>query len=101
MAAATVRLYGCLTDFLPGPPLSREHTVRFANAAAARDLIESLGPPHVEVELLTVDDQPSGLDARVHDGQRVAAYPAFHSLPVTPEARCTPPPARPIRFVLD
>lgn len=94
MAAATIRLYGCLNDFLPSARRGADAVVTFVSTSTARDLVESLGPPHVEVELVVIDGRVGTLDDVVTNGARLAAYPAFHGLPVEVQ--------RPeLRFVLD
>ncbi|MFL5318687.1 MAG: Mut7-C RNAse domain-containing protein [Myxococcaceae bacterium] len=99
MPSATVRLYGCLNDFLASsaPP---EQVATFSGSPAVRDLLESLGPPHVEIELLLIDGEPKPFSSRVNDGARVAAYPAFHGIDVPKELLATPP-IKDVRFLLD
>lgn len=101
MAAATVRFYGALTDFLPPERRSAPLLARFDGEPAVRDVIESLGVPHVEVELLLIDGVPSAFSARVRDGARVAAYPAFSGIEVPEPLLATPRLDGEPRFVLD
>jgi uncharacterized protein len=100
--AVTVRLYGALQDFLaPAQRGAGELTHRFTGSPSVKDLLESLGPPHPELDLVLLDGQPVGLEARVEDGSRIAAYPAFSQLEVPAAQRVGPPlPERP-RFVVD
>ncbi|WP_224368017.1 Mut7-C ubiquitin/RNAse domain-containing protein [Hyalangium versicolor] len=96
-----VRLYGALNDFLPADRRGAEFIHTFAGTPSVKDLLESLGPPHPEVDVILVDDQAVDFSHRVADGSRVAAYPAFHSLDVTPVTRVgLPLPSEP-RFALD
>src|SRR5437763_2426862 len=99
MPSATVRLYGCLNDSRPGSP-ALEQVTGFSGTPAVRDVLESLGPPHVEIELVLVDGEPKPFSARVTDGARVAAYPAFHGIDVPKELLATPP-IKDVRFLLD
>jgi uncharacterized protein with PIN domain len=96
-----VRLYGALNDFLPPERRGAEFLHTFAGTPSVKDLIESLGPPHPEVDIILVDGEAVGFAHRVEDGTRVAAYPAFHSLDVTPVTRVgLPLPLEPC-FALD
>lgn len=97
----TVRFYGALNDFLPPERRGAELTHALQGRPSVKDLIESLGPPHPEVDVVLVDGEAVDFAHRVAPGSRVAVYPAFHSLDVAPVLRVGPSlPERP-RFVLD
>ena len=66
-----------------------------------KDVIESLGVPHTEVDLILVNGASVGFDYLVRDGDRVSVYPVFESLDITPLVRVRPQPLRETRFVLD
>jgi AbrB family looped-hinge helix DNA binding protein len=57
--------------------------------------------PHTEVELIVVNGVSVEFSYVVHDGDRVAVYPVFESLDVSPALRVRPSPLRDPRFVLD
>ncbi|HTI18225.1 MAG TPA: Mut7-C RNAse domain-containing protein [Trinickia sp.] len=98
---ATFRFYEELNDFL-APSLRRhECTCVCARAATAKHMIEALGVPHTEVELILVNGESVGFDHVLEDGDRVAVYPKFEALDVTPLLRVRPEPLRTIRFVAD
>jgi uncharacterized protein with PIN domain len=64
-------------------------------------MIEALGVPHTEVELVLVNGEGAGLDLLVEEGDRVAVYPHFTRFDV---ARLAPAPMLPagrVRFVAD
>jgi hypothetical protein len=50
-------------------------------------MIESLGVPHTEVELLLVNGESVGFDRLLGDGDRVAVYPKFEALDIAPLLR--------------
>ena len=64
-------------------------------------MIEAIGVPHTEVELLLVNGEPAGLDRLLEDGDRVAVYPHFATLDIAglraARARCRAQ----LRFVAD
>lgn len=99
--AAEFRFYEELNDFLK--PEQRQQTVvyRFAGRPGIKDPIEALGVPHVEVELIVVNGESVGFDYRLKDGDRVAVYPVFESIDVTPAVKLREKPLRKIAFVVD
>lgn len=64
-------------------------------------MIEALGVPHTEVELILLNGESVGFDFRLREGDRVAVYPTFEALDVTPLLRVRPQPLRTTRFVAD
>lgn len=96
-----LRFYAELNDFLP--PDRRQ--VEFEHAAAERtsvkDVIESVGVPHAEVDLIFVNGVSVDFAHPVSDGDRVSVYPVFESLDISPVVRLRPRPLRNPRFVLD
>jgi uncharacterized protein len=96
-----VRLYGALNDFLPSQRRGAEFVHTFTGTPSVKDLLESLGPPHPEVDVILVDGEAVDFSHRVEDGSRVVAYPPFHSLDVTPVTRVGLPLPREPRFALD
>ncbi|MFY0563121.1 Mut7-C RNAse domain-containing protein [Archangium lansingense] len=101
MTQLQIRFYGPLNDFLAPERRGVEflHTVH--GSTSVKDLIESLGPPHPEVDVVLVDGQAVDFSHRVGDGQRLAVYPAFSSIDVTPLVRVGPPALPEPRFLLD
>lgn len=101
MVTATFRFYEELNDFLPPERRKREFAVPCARGASAKHMIEALGVPHTEVELILVNGDSVGFDHRLRDGDRVAVYPTFEAIDVTPLLRVREHPLRSIRFVAD
>lgn len=96
-----VRVYAELNDFLD--PESRGVTVRrpFRSHQTVKDVLEAMGIPHTEVDLILVNGDPRGFDHRPDTGDRIAAYPVFEALDIAPAARLRPAPLRDPRFVVD
>jgi uncharacterized protein len=101
MVAATFRFHDELNDFLPSEQRDREFAVRCACNATAKHMIEALGVPHTEVELILVNGASVGFDRLLRDGDRVAVYPRFDSLDIGPLLRLREWPLRVFRFVAD
>ena len=101
MLRIAVRLYGGLADFLPPDRRSGALERRVPAPTTTKDLLEALGVPHTEVELLLLNGQPVGFERLVADGDRLSAYPHFYALEGGSVAPLRPSlPAAP-RFVLD
>ncbi len=98
---AAIRVYGELNDFLP--PEWRQRTVPypFQGTPAVKDAIESLGVPHVEVELVLLNGESVDFAARLGDGDRLTVYPKFERLDVKGLLRLRKEPPCRIAFLLD
>ncbi len=101
MNQVTVRVYGPLNDFLAPAQRQTAVTVRFDGGRSTKDLVESLGVPHPEIELLLVNGEPAPFERLVQDGDRVAVFPRFRTLDVSAVTRPTPDPAARMAFVVD
>ena len=101
MAVANFRFYEELNDFLPAHRRKQEIPVSFDAPAPVRHLIETLGVPHTELEIILINGESVGFEQPVTDGDRVSVYPMFESLDVTPLLRLRPKPLRCLRFLAD
>jgi len=97
----TFRFYAELNDFLAPEQRGREFALRCARAATAKHMIEVLGVPHTEVELVLVNGESVGFERALGDGERVTVYPKFEALDVTPLLRVRERALRATRFVAD
>lgn len=96
---AEFRFYAELRDFLDDPDGRLRR--RFDVSPSVKDLIESSGVPHTQVDLVLVNGEPVGFGHRVRDGDRVSVYPVFESFDIQDVTRIRPSPLRETRFVLD
>lgn len=101
MVSATFRFYEELNDFLPPERRRRDFTAVCAREATTKHMIEALGVPHTEVELILVNGESVGFDQRLRDGDRVAVYPMFEALDIRPLLRLREHPLRRTRFIAD
>ena len=101
MVAATFRFYEELNGFLAPERRGREFACRCARAATTKHMIEALGVPHTEVELVLVNGESVGFDRLIADGDRLAVYPKFETFDVTPLLRVREHPLRQTRFIAD
>ncbi len=101
MTHAQFRFYEELNDFLPPPKRKVIFTHEWRGTASVKDLVESLGVPHTEVDLILVNGESVDFSYRPSDGDRISVYPMFESLDIAPVQRLRPRPLREPRFVLD
>jgi uncharacterized protein with PIN domain/sulfur carrier protein ThiS len=101
MAIAHLRFYEELNDFLPPARRKVEFEHRFDRRTSIKDMIESLGVPHPEVELILVNGRSVDFSHIVADGDRISVYPVFESLDVSSLIRLRDAPLRESRFVVD
>lgn len=101
MNRAELRFYAELNDFLPPEKRFTSFPCRFLVSGSVKDLIESEGAPHTEVDLILANGESVDFSYRVRDGDRISVYPVFESLDITPVLRVRPRPLRETRFVLD
>lgn len=101
MARVQLRFYEELNDFL-SPALRKvafSHT--FDRRASVKDMIESFGVPHTEVDIILVNGGSVDFSYIVQDGDYISVYPVFESLDISPLLRLRPAPLRSPAFVLD
>lgn len=86
-----------LRFFLPHHQASLTHS--FDWRASVKDMIESLGVPHPEIERIVANHEPIGFDYIVEDGDQIEVFGPNGQQP-SPLLLRPPYPGRP-RFVLD
>lgn len=101
MVTATFRFYEELNDFLALPLRRRAFERTCAKGASAKHMIEALGVPHTEVELILVNGESVGFEHPLADGDRVAVYPTFEAIDISPVLRVRERPLRVTRFIAD
>lgn len=98
---AVVRFYAELRDFLGAEHRSGTVAHTYRVPGSVKDVIESYGVPHTEVELILAGGESVDFTYQVQDGDRISVYPVFESFDVASLVRLRPEPMRQIRFVLD
>lgn len=101
MRRALFRFYAELGDFLPLARRGVEFAHAFQGSPSVKDVIEALGIPHTEVDLVLADGESVGFGWRLRDGARVSVYPVFEAFDVGPLTRVRATPLRRTRFVAD
>jgi uncharacterized protein with PIN domain len=101
VSVAEFRFYEELNDFLPADRRKQAFAHTFTRRASVKDMIESFGVPHTEVELIIVNGRSVDFAHIVADHDRISVYPMFESLDIRPLLRLRPEPLRRPAFVLD
>ena len=101
MGSVFVRFYAELGDLLPPERRGREFEHPFPRGGAVKDLIEGLGIPHTEVDLVLVDGRSADFSCPVGSGEHVSVFPVFEALDVASVTRVRAQPLRQVRFVAD
>ena len=100
-AQINIRFYEELNDFLPQDKRKTDFNHELKKARSIKDLIESIGVPHTEVDLIIVNGESVDFNYLVQDSDRISVYPVFESIDISPLNHCQPAPLREPRFVLD
>ncbi|MBE9177414.1 Mut7-C ubiquitin/RNAse domain-containing protein [Oculatella sp. LEGE 06141] len=101
MFQAQFRFYAQLNDFLPPDRRGLPFQHSFKESASTKDMIEALGVPHPEVDLILRHGETVDFSYLVHDGDRFSVYPTFQSIDIGTTSRVRPQPLPHLRFVLD
>jgi uncharacterized protein with PIN domain/sulfur carrier protein ThiS len=101
MPKVTLRFYEELNDFLPGPMRKRSVEKEVLAGQTLKNMIEGLGVPHTEVEIVLVNGRSVDLDYPLREGDRISVYPMFEALDITPLLRLRENPLRRPSFLAD
>jgi len=95
------RFYEELNDFLPEERKKKRFEHNYIDRTSVKDLIESLGVPHTEVDLILVNRNSVGFDFLINDDDDISVYPVFESLDITNVQHLRPEPLRNPKFIAD
>ena len=98
---ASFRFYEELNDFIARDRRRREFDFECATDATIKHVIEALGVPHTEVELILVNGVSVDFAQGLRQGDRISVYPKFEAFDISPLLRLRPGPLRITRFVAD
>ncbi len=80
MVHARFRFHRELNEFLARPQREQAFVFACAKGSSTKHMIEALGVPHTEVELIVLNGEPAGFDAPIADGDAIDVYPK-HAVP--------------------
>ncbi len=96
-----IRFYEELNDFLARSKRKKLLEHSFLGTPDVKDIIESLGIPHTEVDLILVDGEPVNFDYKPVENDYISVYPVFESIDISGINRLRPKPLRDPRFIAD
>lgn len=99
--SATIRLYAELNDFVRQERKQTDFDYSFLVPVTVGEIIESLGIPLSEVDLILVNGNPEKFGYRLKGGERVSVYPVFESFDIGQLTKLRGEPLRISRFILD
>ena len=83
MPKATLRFYEELNDYLPEKMRKVAFTYSFEKPTSIKKLIQSIGIPHEEVDLILVNGISVDFSYMVKDKDRVSVYPIFETFDIS------------------
>lgn len=101
MKTANFTFHGALNYFLPRRQKNKTITQEFDWDGSIKDMIESIAPPHPEIELLVVNGQSVAWDYIVQDNDIVDVCPDYDAVNLADKIRLIPPYQGRAKFILD
>ena len=96
-----LRFYEELNDFLPEEKRKKRFLHQYIDRTSVKDLIESLGVPHTEIDLILVNGKSVSFKYLINDGDDISVYPVFESIDITGLQHLRPKPLRDPKFIAD
>ena len=101
MKKVFIRFYEELNDFLPKEKKKTRFVHEFIDRTSVKDLVESLGVPHTEIDLILVNGKSVRFDYLINDGHDISVYPVFESFDIRDVQHLRPEPLREPKFIAD
>jgi uncharacterized protein with PIN domain len=101
MPKAMFRFYEELNDFLPKSKRRTDFKAEFKGKRSIKDMIEALGVPHTEIDLILVNGKSVDFTYLLQDGDRASVYPVFESFNVEGVTHLRAIPLRETKFIAD
>lgn len=98
---AIFRFYEELNDFLPSDKKKVAFVHSFVGTPSIKDVIEAIGVPHVEVDLILVNGESVDFKYILKNNDIVSVYPVFETLDISNVTHLREQPLREIKFILD
>ena len=96
-----IRFYEELNDFLHYTRRKKAFSFPLPLKRSIKDIIESLGVPHTEVDLILANSVSVSFDYHPVKGDYISVYPVFEAIDISPVVLLRPKPLRETKFILD
>ncbi len=97
----TIRFYEELNDFLHYTRRKKAFSYPVLGKRTTKDIIESLGVPHTEVDLILANGNPVDFKYYPVKDDFISVYPVFEALDISSINLLRPKPLREPKFILD
>lgn len=101
MKNVLIRIYEELNDFLPPEKRKVRFPYQYTGQPSVKDLIESLGVPHNEIDLILINSVSVDFNYIVKENDDISVYPVFESFDIKDVQHLRPVPLRDPRFICD
>jgi uncharacterized protein with PIN domain len=101
MPKAVLRFYNELNDLLPEHRRNTEFEAEFKDKRSIKDMIESLGVPHTEVDIIIANENSVDFSYILLEGDRIHVYPASAEPDTKDTIHLRPSPFYTTRFIAD
>jgi len=101
MLRVSVRFYAELNRFLTEHHRGQPLVTEAPPGSTTKSLVENLGVPHTEIDLVIVNGQSVSFSHRLQDGDRVSVYPVFESWDIGAASKVRAVPLRVTKFLAD
>jgi len=97
----TIRFYEELNDFLHYSRRKKAFNFILTGKRTIKDIIESLGVPHTEVDLILANQKPVQFGYHAEKDDYISVYPVFEAIDISSINLLRPKPLRETKFILD
>lgn len=97
----TIRFYEELNDFIKTEMQKKDIAFQLSGSPTVKDVIESYGVPHTEVDLILVDGESVDFNYHLKPGNHISVFPKFESLDIQTVSQIRAEPLREVKFILD
>lgn len=101
LAQIHIKFFSELNDFLPADQKNTTFNVEVKKTRSVKDLIESVGVPHPEIDLITVNGESVNFNQLIEGGEQICVYPKSNSAGISPLIHIQPETYHEQGFVLD
>lgn len=101
MKKVYLRFYEELNDFLPPRKRKKQFLHALKTRQSVKDLIESYGIPHTQVDLIIVNGKSVNFFYSVKPDDEISVYPVFESFDIKNVTHLQQAPLRKTKFILD
>jgi uncharacterized protein len=96
-----IKFYGNLNDFLPQGKKNKYYKITVSDHQTIKDVFESEGVPHVEVDVILVNNKTVSLNYRLSDQDIIQIYPVRCNVKAFADFHIQINPLKYPRFILD